>query len=222
MSTVNQSSPLSELLDKLYLKQPYIHINSHASYRHWWENETRWLWYSYRWQTHEPTAKEDIHRLYPHLEEFKTKRKRYRGSYNRDWSKAKVVSHTETLPTGEEVTTRWPSIHGQYWHKYMPPFRKGYNKGVVDKKVDKVKDVSEQAYEIDRKIAKQEWTKRKTKDYRKNDKTPSAWPYSNGAKRCAQISDNRSMRRKARALISQGKYDQVDTRREPYDTWAWG
>jgi hypothetical protein len=221
MSTVNQSSPLSELLDKLYLKQPYIHINSHASYRHWWENETRWLWYSYRWRTHEPTAKEDIHRLYPHLEEFKVKRKRYRSSWNRDWSKAKIVSHTEVLPTGEEITTYWPSEHGQWSRHFEPGFRVRYNKGVVDKKVDQVEDVSEQAYEIDRKVAKQEWTKRKTKEFRKNDKVTSNYYSSTSARKWAQIEDNRIARRKAKALIKSGEYESIPKFRGPIDKWKW-
>ena len=177
MSTVNQSSPLSELLDKYVQKQPYILEDARESYRHWWENETHWLWYSYKWQTHEPTAKELIHRLYPHLEEFKTKRKLYhytRRNYKAPWR----------LSTSGESSFR----------------QNGYAK-------------KERKDSFNR--------EEKTRDYRKNDKTPTRWPVGGKRRHYCQIQDNRSERRLVKAQLNKGDYDKVKDWSDPIDTWSW-
>lgn len=208
---LNPTSTLSERLDLYVQKQPYILPDARESYRNWWTREASILY---------------IH--YAHLPNYNTPRVPYKRSLYTWIDHRPMVSHTVVLPTGEEITYEWKSMHGKEYRRYkhtsrpwelcksQDTFRKGFNKGVTEKKAELV-DV----YEIDQANAKKEWRAKKTKDFRKNDKVTSAWPMSCGAKRSAQISCNRSDRRMARQLIQQGRYNEVKTQADPVDTWMW-
>jgi len=205
----------SALLEWLYsyvqnLRKPYIHEGSRESYRAWWELVTKDSWTHYPASfgaRMEASPQQQVRSLYPHLFPVKEKRRRrYRSTYRRDWSKADMVSHTTVLPDGTESTYTWPNIHAKHWRRPNEQFREGHAKGVK-------KEKGRKADSFDR--------ARKTLEFRNNAKTPTRWPYSNGAKRHAQIEDNRTSRREARALLRQGRYDEVKTQMDPTDTWKW-
>jgi len=207
----------SALLEWLYsyvqnLKKPYIPVHNRESYRAWWERSTKDSWESWGRSftgRHETSPREQAKILYPHLfpePEKKPRRRRWKSSWSRDWSRAEIVSHTTVLPDGTESTYHWPNIHGPDWRGRRGNFREGHAKGVKAEK-------GRRADSFDR--------ARKTLEFRNNAKTPTRWPYSNGAKRHAQIEDNRTSRREARALLRQGRYDEVKTQMDPTDTWKW-
>lgn len=69
----------------------YIHPDAHASYRHWWEAQTYWLWCYYRWDEYRSVA-DDVGTLYPHLRKKSKRRRRYswsnRGRFIPKWNVA--------------------------------------------------------------------------------------------------------------------------------------
>jgi hypothetical protein len=210
------------------LKKPYIHETARESYRAWWELRTKDSWHS--WGSsfsgrHETSPREQAKILYPHLfpEPEKKRRRRWRSSWRRDWSKAEMVSHTCVLPDGTESTYTWPNIHGPDWRGRRGDFRRGHAKGVKAEKGRRADSFNRE---------------RKTLEFRNNAKTPTRWPFSNGAKRSAQIEDNRSDRRRARMeceavrkahvrypqtwMVREGEdYDHPCDWHDPYDRWKW-
>jgi hypothetical protein len=203
------------------LKKPYIHEHSRESYRAWWELQTKDVWYSnfsFASPRHESSPQEIVRRLYPHL--FPEKRAKRRYSYDRSkyQDHRPMVSHTTVFPDGTKETYEWKSTHGKetrrYWGRNWSravdrdedTFRVGHAKGVKKEKGRKADSLNRAE---------------KTRDFRQNDKVTSAWPMSCGAKRSAQIEDNRHSRRTTRALLKQGRYDEVQTQMDPTDTWKW-
>lgn len=61
----------------------YIHSSARESYRHWWEQQTRWVWW---YEDHQSLFgyRQEIKVLYPHLFPQKPRRRRYtRHTYTR-------------------------------------------------------------------------------------------------------------------------------------------
>jgi len=181
----------------------HIHPEARESYFHWWKHTATdvWLWMSYR---HLPASQRP---------------KYVRLLAPRDWvDRRPWVSHTCVLPDGQEIVTEWQHGHGTILSSWTGPRWGASRVSTYDdfrqrKAVGVKKNKGRKKDSFDR--------CEKTRDFRNNDKTPCAWPFSNGAKRSAQIECNRSDRRKARALIQQGRFEEVETSQPPTDTWMW-
>lgn len=208
---LNPFSTLSERLDFYVQKQPYILPDAHASYVHWWTREASILY---------------IH--YSHVPGYNSPRAPYKRSTYTWTDYRPMVSHTVILPTGEEITYEWKSMHNNEYRRYrytsrpwelcksQDTFRKGFNKGVTKKK-EKLVDV----YEIDQAVAKKEWRAKKTKEFRKNDKHTSGGYCSPTHRKWAQIEDNRTLRREGRRYLKNEEYDSIPKFRGPIDRWKW-
>lgn len=197
--------PLGHRLDEAFLRQPYIHIGSRASYRHWWEQQVKDAWHS--WGSpftgrHEASPSEMVRTLYPHLFP-KPEPRRYRYSRNPEWDRKRPwVSHTVVLPDGEQIEHTWQNPHGRCWRRSSDcTFRVGFNKGVSEP--GRVADSIER--------------EEKTKDFRNSKKG-----FNGGSRKtyCKRM-DNRKDRRAVREALRDGRYDEVRTSADPVNKWAW-
>lgn len=217
------SVPNSLLLEWLFLhvqnRQDYIHFRAKASYRDWWERTTKDVWFSCNlMKAGDPSAQEICKRLYPHLYPEKRAKRRYSYDRTRYQDHRPMVSHTVVYPDGTEETYEWKSIHGNQTWKWGGPSR--YSSKVT--KHDRFRQRLPKGVKAERGRKADSFDRaEKTKSFRRNDKYTSAWPMSCGAKRSAQIEDNRKFRREARRLIRDGRWDEVATQMPPTDTWKW-
>src|SRR5690606_15734152 len=179
--TVKNTLLLAWVSSYVQNRQDYIHDSARGSYRAWWELQTKDSWEGWSYDSwgrrRECTPQEQVKRLYPHLFPAKKRRRRrrWRSSWRRDRSRATTVSHTEVLPDGEEITTRWKSEHCIY-RRDEHPFRERRNKGVKEGRGRREDSFNREE---------------KTRDFRRNDKTPRG----GGAKTWAKKFQNRRDRR---------------------------
>jgi hypothetical protein len=209
-------SPLGQMLDEAFVRQPYIHATAHGSYRHWWERQTKDAWQT--WGGHfgcgrrEASAQEVVHCLYPHLAPERPKKQRYRYTRNPDHlARLPWVEHTVVLPCGEEVAWTWQNPHGRDFRRHWRDcrvgvevrdfFRQPHSKGVSDP--GRAPD------SLDR--------EEKTRDFRRC----SRGFYGGRRKTWHKVHDNRKDRRYVREALRTGRYDDVPTSQDWVDRWKW-
>lgn len=100
----------------------YIHESARASYRHWWEQQTRWVWWYEDHSKHFGYNRE-IQTLYPHLSPPRVRRKRTRWGAGNRWIRPWDVStsgesrfvqsgYAKKDKTKDQVKEDWRELKG--------------------------------------------------------------------------------------------------------------
>lgn len=121
------------------------------------------------------------------------------------------VHHTTVFPDGTEVTWIFKSIHSDYSFRraHVSAFRQPHNKGVSTpgRRPDSFNRED------------------KLMAFRKNDKVPTGWPFSRGARkffrRKQARQDRFKVKKQIKRAINTNNFDKIDDYVKPRDTWMW-